>query len=399
MNATEYAILVINGGSSSIKFALFTSHAPAELVFRGEVENIGTPHARLRSIYMLRQQIEEILLPAADFESAAKFLIDWIGKQKDMDRVQAIGHRIVHGMDHTEPQLITPGFLTELKKIAVFDPEHLPGEIRLLNMFQNRYPSLPQIACFDTAFHATMPLVAKWLAIPRKYFERGIRRYGFHGLSYAYLMEELASLKGPRVDHEKIILAHLGNGASLAAVKEGKSMDTSMGFTPTAGIPMGTRSGDLDPGVLRYLLQEENGGIEEYMHLITHQSGLLGISETNSDMRELLKLQATDHRAAEAIALFCYQIKKWIGSYAAALGGLDSLVFSGGIGENAPEIRQRVCLDLQFLGIELDEKRNAGNLGIISSDQSRVEVLVIKTNEELMIARMAAALMQQAVKH
>ncbi|HEY4875314.1 MAG TPA: acetate/propionate family kinase, partial [Puia sp.] len=259
-------------------------------------------------------------------------------------------------------------------------------------------PALSQVACFDTAFHTSMPTVAKLLPIPRKYFSKGIQRYGFHGLSYSYLMEELHKLIGNKVDKEKIILAHLGNGASLAAIKEGKSIDTSMGFTPTSGIPMSTRTGDLDPGVAWYLMQEGKMSAKQFNQLINHQSGLLGISETNSDMRELLKLQTQDNRATEAIELFCYQTKKWIGSFAAALGGLDTLVFSGGIGENAPEIRERVCRDLQFLGVELDEKRNADNEAIISADSSKVTVRVIKTNEELMIAKLVCDVLNYSTK-
>ncbi|MEO8088526.1 MAG: acetate/propionate family kinase, partial [Bacteroidota bacterium] len=306
---------------------------------------------------------------------------------ENFNSVSVIGHRIVHGMKHTQPELITPELLDELKKISAYDPEHLPEEITLVEKFKKRYPALTQIACFDTSFHTRMPKVAKWLTIPRSYFDKGIHRYGFHGLSYAFLMEELERTAGIKTAGGKIILAHLGSGASLAAVENGKSIDTSMGFTPTSGLPMSTRTGDLDPGAASYLMMSEKLSPEQFSHMINHQSGLLGISETSPDMRELIKLQHTDIRAAEAIELFCYQIRKWIGSFAAALGGLDTLVFSGGIGENLSEIRSKICENLKFLGIDLNSNRNKNNETIISNDNSKVEVRVIKTNEELIIAK------------
>jgi acetate kinase len=275
----------------------------------------------------------------------------------------------------------------ELRRLSSFDPEHLPEEILLTEAFHRRFPDLPQVACFDTAFHHDLPRVAQLLPIPRRYEAQGVRRYGFHGLSYAFLMEELARLAGTEAARGRVILAHLGNGASLAAVRDGKSMDTSMGFTPTGGVPMSTRSGDLDPGLVWYLARTEGLEAKGFNEMVNFQSGLLGMSETSSDMRDLLGRETQDVRAAEAIALFCYQIKKWIGSFAAALGGLDTLVFAGGIGENAPTVRARTCEGLGFLGIELAERRNAANEGVISTDASRVAVRVIRTNEELMIAK------------
>jgi acetate kinase len=253
-------------------------------------------------------------------------------------------------------------------------------------VFGQRPPTLPQVACFDPAFHRTMPRVARLLPIPRRFDAMGIQRYGFHGLSYAYLMEKLANVAGPKAAQGRVILAHLGNGASLAAVCAGKSIDTSMGFTPTGGLPMGTRPGDLDPGVAWYLMQTENLTPEQSNNLINHESGLLGVSETSSDMHDLLDRQTSDARAVEAVALFCYQARKWIGAFAAALGGLDTLVFAGGIGEKAPVVRARICDGLEFLGIELEEKQNAANAGVISAAASRVAVRVIHTDEEWMIA-------------
>jgi acetate kinase len=275
----------------------------------------------------------------------------------------------------------------ELRRFSAFDPEHMPEEILLIEAFQRRFPDLPQVACFDTAFHHDLPRVARMLPIPRRYEAQGVRRYGFHGLSYEFLMGELARLAGTEAAQGRVILAHLGNGASLAAVRGGKSVDTSMSFTPTAGVPMSTRSGDLDPGLVWYLARTEKMSAKQFNEMVNSQSGLLGISETSSDMRDLLGREAQDVRAAEAVALFCYQVKKWIGAFAAALGGVDTLVFAGGIGENAPTVRDRVCDGLGFLGIELDEKRNAANKGVVSAAASRVAIRVMHTDEELMIAK------------
>lgn len=391
-------ILTINGGSSSIKFSLYRIKEPLEQLFNGEIENIGSKKSTLNFNNNTDQQKNSFDIEANDHDQAANHLIDWLEKQEHFDSVKAIGHRIVHGMKHTQPELVTDHLLNELKKISTFDPEHLPEEIKLTEVFKKRYPALKQIACFDTSFHASMPVVAKLLSIPRRYYEMGIQRYGFHGLSYAYLMEELKRVTGEEASKGKIILAHLGSGASLAAVKAGKSIDTSMGFTPTSGLPMSTRTGDLDPGVAWYLMQYEKLTPKEFNHLINQESGLLGISETNSDMRELMKIEDTDNRAKEAIELFCYQTKKWIGSYAAALGGLDVVVFSGGIGEHSPEVRSKICDNLGFLGIELDEIKNMNNEPVISTEISKVKVRVIKTNEELMIAKMVCDVLNYSIK-
>lgn len=331
-------------------------------------------------------------LAAADHKSAANFLIDWLEKQNHFELVKAVGHRVVHGMKHTEPEIVTRKLLDELRRISPNDPDHLPREIELIETFRERHPKLQQVACFDTAFHQTMPRVAKLLPIPRRFDAKGIQRYGFHGLSYAYLMEELTRLGDPAATKGRVILAHLGNGASLAAVRNGKSMDTSMGFTPTAGLVMSTRSGDLDPGLAAYLARTGEMTTKQFYEMVNHKSGLLGISETSSDMRDLLNHEKRDVRAAEAVALFCYQAKKWIGSFAAALGGLDTLAFAGGIGENASPVRARICEGLDFLGIKLDKARNKKNAPMISTNASTVKVRVIRTDEELMIARSALRL-------
>ncbi|MGB3078440.1 MAG: acetate/propionate family kinase [Saprospiraceae bacterium] len=399
MKPTKENILTINAGSSSIKFAVYEIGEMLRPLLHGVMESIGTENTKL--IYSRIQSDKKIStdIKLVSHNEAINILLDWLEKQDEFASVKIIGHRIVHGMHHTQPQQITPPLLTELKKISAYDPEHLPGEIKLIEELGKRFPALVQVACFDTSFHTSMPLVAKMLSIPRRYFDMGIQRYGFHGLSYAYLMEELNRLGGNTAGNDKVILAHLGNGASLAAVRDGKCMDTSMGFTPTSGLPMSTRSGDLDPGVAWYLMNAEKISPQQFSHLINDESGLLGISALSSDMRVLLENQATDHHAAEAIDMFCYQVKKWIGAYAAVLGGLDTLVFSGGIGERASEIRSRICEGLQFLGIELDERRNRNNEETISSDKSKVIIHVIKTNEELMIARLVCQVLNISLEY
>ncbi|WP_292925904.1 acetate/propionate family kinase [Nitrosomonas sp.] len=380
-------ILTINGGSSSIKFALYQIGEPLVRMLHGKIDRIGLPDTSLEFNDRIRNQRGISSFVASDPKSAANSLIDWFGRQHGFASIRAVGHRVVHGMKHTEPVIATQELLDELHRIVPFDPEHLPREIELIEAFRERRPKLPQVACFDTAFHHTMPRVAKLLPIPRRYDAQGFQRYGFHGLSYAYLMQELERLAGTQAANGRVILAHLGNGASLAAVRDGRSTDTTMGLTPAAGLMMSTRSGDIDPGLISFLARSERMTAEQFDRMINRESGLLGISETSSDMRDLLAREAEDVRAAEAVALFCYQTKKGIGAYAAALGGIDTLVFAGGIGENAPPVRLRICADLSFLGIELDELRNAENAQVISADTSRVVVRVIRTDEELMIAR------------
>jgi len=380
-------ILTINGGSSSIKFALYEVSDPLERKLNGKIDRIGLSGINLTYNETGPKQQETLSIAASDHKSAANALIDWLEKQEDFSSVVALGHRVVHGMTHLQPEVITQDLLDELDRIRPYDPDHLPREIELIEAFRQRHPKLPQLACFDTAFHQTMPRVAKLLPIPRRFDAKGIQRYGFHGLSYAYLMEELARLGDTAASKGRVILAHLGNGASLAAVRDGNSIDTSMGFTPTAGLVMSTRSGDLDPGLAPYLARTEKMNTKQFYDMVNHESGLLGISETNADMRDLLAQEVSDMRAAEAVSLFCYQVKKWIGSFSAALGGLDTLVFAGGIGESAAPIRERICDGLEFLGIELEDTRNASNEGVISTAASRVTLRVIRTDEELMIAR------------
>jgi len=387
MEPANPRILTVNGGSSSIKFALFEAKAPLQRILEGGIERIGLPEATLRVKGVSQADNFSRPLAAPDHTVAVGALMDWIEERLGRAALRAVGHRVVHGgPKHSAPELITRKLIEELHQLTPFDPEHLPEEILLTEAFHRRFPELQQVACFDTAFHHDLPRVARLLPIPRRYEVQGVRRYGFHGLSYSFLMEELTRLAGAAAAQGRVILAHLGNGASLAAVHHGKAMDTSMGLTPTAGVPMGTRSGDLDPGLVWYLARTEKMSAKQFNEMVSFQSGLLGVSETSSDMRDLLDLETRDVRAAEAVALFCYQVKKWIGSFAAALGGLDTLVFAGGIGENAPPVRARITEGLGFLGLELDEEQNAANAGVISSETSRVSVRVIRTDEEWMIA-------------
>src|SRR5664280_1825430 len=317
-------LLTINGGSSSIKFALYHVGEPLKRKLYGKIDRIGLSGTNLTFIVDGKPQTSR-KLAASNHKSAVNSLIDWLEKQIDFKSVKGVGHRVVHGMKHTEPEIVTKKLLDELDRIRPYDPDHLPREIELIETFRQRHPKLPQVACFDTAFHQTMPRVAKLLPIPRHFDARGIQRYGFHGLSYACLVEELARLGDPAAENGRVILAHLGNGASLAAVRDGKSIDTSMGFTPTAGLMMSTRSGDLDPGVAPYLARTEQITTKQFYEMVNHKSGLLGVSATSSDMRDLLVREAVDVRAAEAVSLFCYRAKNWIGSFAVGSAGLDTL--------------------------------------------------------------------------
>jgi acetate kinase len=399
MKPVNPRILTINGGSSSIKFAVFEAGDPLRRILEGGVERIGLPEATFVVKDLNQTDNFSRLVAAPDHTVAVGILMDWIEERSRRDALTAVGHRVVHGgPKYSKPQRITAEMVEELRQLSPFDPEHLPEEILLTEAFHRRFPGLPQVACFDTAFHHDLPRVVRLLPIPRRYEEQGVRRYGFHGLSYAFLMGELTRLAGTEVAQGRVILAHLGNGASLAAVHNGKSMDTSMSFTPAAGVPMSTRSGDLDPGLVWYLASTEKMSAKQFNEMVNFQSGLLGVSETSSDMRDLLDNETKDVRAAEAVALFCYQVKKWIGSFAAALGGLDTLVFAGGIGEKAPVVRTRICDGLGFLGIELEEKRNAANDGVISTVASRAMVRVIHTDEEWMIANTVCSVLGIKIK-
>jgi len=377
-------VLTLNGGSSSIRFAIYDVDGPSAKLLDGKIDRIGIDGTSLSVAKTAAAPASSMRIDAQDHRSVVAFLMQWLGSHPLFATICAVGHRVVHGMQHTQPELVTPDLVAELKRVIPFDPEHLPREIELIEGVASRHAHLPQVACFDTAFHRSMPRVATIVPIPRRFEAKGVQRYGFHGLSYTYLLAELARLGDPAAARGAVILAHLGNGASLAAVRDGKSIDTSMGFTPTAGLVMSTRSGDLDPGVMCFLATTESVAASAFAGMVTHESGLLGVSETSSDIRDLLEHEAEDVRAAEAVALFCYQVKKWIGAFAAALGGLDTLVFAGGIGENGASIRARICDGLGFLGIELNPARNAEHAALVSS--GHVSVRVIRTDEESVIA-------------
>lgn len=359
METNASRILTVNAGSSSVKFALFDTNESPKKIYDANIAGA----------------------------SSASAIIQELGEYLDSHKLAAVGHRVVNGgPEYYAPAIVDEKMLKVLRALKSFDPEHLPEEVRLIEEFRALYPDVPQIACFDTAFHHDMPRVAQLLPIPRRYEKQGIRRYGFHGLSYTYLMKELARVYGEAVSRGRVILAHLGSGASIAAVKGGKPIDTSMGFTPASGVPMSTRSGDLDPGLVWYLASEDKMDMKKFNEMVTNESGLLGVSETSADMLTLLNNEITDMRASEAVELFCYQVKKYVGAYSAALGGMDTLVFTGGMGENAPKIRGRICDGLEFLGIEIDESKNNANAGTISKDGSRVSVFVIHTDEGAIIA-------------
>lgn len=357
-------IVTINAGSSSVRLA----------AFNGETRFLS---GKLES-------------PGGAGETAT---LAWLNGQLAGLTSSAIAHRIVHGMARSEPALLTPALVGELHHNIPYAPEHMPRQLALIEACTSQYPGVPQIACFDTAFHSRMPRVATQLPLPRRYEAQGLRRYGFHGISCEYLLEELARLAGPQAAEGRIILAHLGSGASLTAVKYRASIDTTMSFTPAGGLVMGTRTGDLDPGIAAYLFASGLTA-DQFTHLVSHESGLLGVSETSSDVRRLLAIAPEDPRAVQALDLFCYQLRKNIGALAAALSGLDTLVFAGGIGENSPAIRSRICSSLQFLGLELDPHRNEKSEPVISSRDSRVAVRVIPTDEETMLARHARRLLR-----
>jgi len=388
MIAMSARVLTINGGSSSLKFAIFGPKETADRLLAGSIDRIGAPGSRLRAqgTLLAASVDEEIAVP--DVRAAAEHLIAWLQERGALANLCAVGHRVVHGgPHHSAAEVVTPDLIAELRGLSPLDPDHMPGGIALLETIHRRMPGVPQVACFDTAFHHAMPEVARLLPIPRRYAAEGLRRYGFHGLSYAFLMEELARIGGGEAARGRVVLAHLGSGASLAAVAGGACRDTTMALTPASGLVMGTRTGDVDPGLLVHLMRRDGLTPAAIDELVNKRSGLLGVSETSADMRDLLARQKDDPRAADAVALFCYTVRKGIGAMAAVLGGLDTLVFSGGIGENASEVRARVCEELGFLGVRLSPARNAGSAAVISQDGGAVTVRVIPTDEERMIAK------------
>jgi acetate kinase len=377
----EQTILSLNGGSSSLKFAVYRLSGTAEeRMFSGAVEAIGQPSGKA----WLRggdKALQEETGKFPDHTAAMKKMFAGL-REQGVEKLAAAGHRIVHGgPKFTAPQLIDVRLKQALKELIPFAPLHLPSQIAMIEAVEAHFPDLPQVACFDTAFHSRMPEVAQRFALPQRFWEQGIRRYGFHGLSYEYVIGKLGGKLGRRA-----IIAHLGNGASMVALKDGLPMDTSMGMTPTGGFMMGTRSGDLDPGVLIHLLKTGYSA-EQLEELVDHEAGLLGVSGHTSDMKALLQKSQTDSAAHMAVKMFAYQVRKFIGAYAAVLNGLDTLVFTGGIGERAADVRGKICSGLGYLGVALETQANAQNAEVISLPNSQCAVRVVQTDEDLMIVR------------
>ena len=380
-------ILTMNRGSATLKSALYGTGDQEELLLSMTVDEAGGSGGRLKVDDASGSTLFDSGVDSGRTENALEVMFGWLGEHGFLSGLAAAGHRLVHGGSrYKDPLRITAEFLTEIERLVPLDPDHLPAAIRGIKFIAKKFPELPQVACFDTAFHSSLPKVARMYALPRNLYDQGILRYGFHGLSYEYVMGELQALEA-QLSSGRVIIAHLGNGASMVAVKDGKSIDTSMGFTPLEGLVMGTRSGDVDPGLLLYLLEQKTMSAKEMSTMLNKESGLLGVSGTSGDMRNLLEKMQQDNRAGEAVGLFCYRAKKYIGAYAAVLGGLDVLVFAGGIGERAAVVRKGICDGLDFLGVRLDASSNEANAALISSPASGVKVRVIKTNEDLMIVR------------
>ena len=385
VSVQQPSILVINVGSSTLKFALFRVAEGDDPLLRGVLEYSGPRGGEIRITDAEGREDSRRLSVSRD--SATTGLVDYLKATSRFDSIKSVGHRLVHGGPKLrEPVRINKEIRALLEDVIPLAPDHLPTELAAIDEVARVAPSLTQVACFDTAFHANLPTVARLFGLPRSLAESGVVRYGFHGLSYEYVTD---SLRQSGALPRRTIIAHLGSGASVTAILDGVSVDTTMGMTPTGGVVMGTRSGDLDPGVALYLLRSRGFSPADLDEAVNHRGGLLGISGSSSDVRELLRAAARDSRADDAIGTFCYQVRKVIGGYAAALGGIDALVFTAGIGEHSPEIRARICTGCEFLGIEIDPKLNSENASTISTARSKVVVRTVKTNEEAMIARHA----------
>lgn len=387
-------ILAINAGSSSIKFALYKTMPILTAIFEGEISGIG----RSRSRFIVRGRDSSDILERSfsipERVTAVHVLVEWLTGRLAPDSVCAIAHRVVHGGVHlASSQEIDGALMGVLYDSVNADPEHLPQELHLIEMLRRKYPDAVHIACFDSAFHAVMPAVARMMPIPHRYYEAGIRRFGYHGLSCAFLMRQLGGVIGPDAAAGKVILAHLGGGSSVTAVEGGHSRDTTMGLSPAGGIAMGSRSGDIDPGLAWYCAREEQMTPAQFNHMVNHESGLLGVSGTTGDLRELMDREKTDARAAQAVALFCYQARKAICAMAAAIQGVDTLVFTAGVGANSAEARARICEGLAHIGVIIDHERNHNSASLISADRSAVKVRVIDTDEQWMIAEEARMLL------
>lgn len=378
------SVLALNSGSSSLKFAIYAADETVRL--SGKLTRVGLSGGCFEAVDSTHH-VHSSEHDFPDHQAALTVLVDWLKKQPDV-QFFAIGHRVVHGgVRYQTPQRVTDKLLVDLRTLIPLAPDHLPAEISLIDAVSRLYPDLPQVVCFDTAFHQTMPDQATRLPLPRQLTDEGLLRYGFHGLSYEYVLNKLEQEAGTEVAQGRLLLAHLGNGASMAAVRMGKSLDTTMGFTPTGGLMMGTRSGDLDPGVLLYLIRSKQMDALRLSQVLNDESGLRGVSGLSSDMQELIQQQLHQQSAAQAIDLFCYLARKQVGAMTTVLNGLDTLIFTGGIGENAPAIRAKICDQLEFLGIVIDPERNKRNAAVISPEGYTPVVRIIATNEELQIAR------------
>jgi len=381
-------ILALNTGSSSIKFSLYEIGEAERLVFTGSLSRIGSTGTMFLVQDAQGNTLVSESVTAKHHDAASDYLFSWIASQGDVFKLDAVGHRIVHGGPlYSLPQRVTPELIASLETMTPYAPEHLPQAINAVKYIAKLFPDTLQVTCFDTSFHSAMPPIARLYALPESIRREGVQRYGFHGLSYEYILLELRRQQGLQVLQKKMIFAHLGHGASMAAVKNGNSIETTMGFSPAGGLMMSTRTGDLDPGVILFLLQQDKMTPAAIKEMVNRRSGLLGVSGITDDMRELLDAEDSDDHAREAVALFCYQARKYIGALSAVLGGLDTLVFTGGIGEHSPEIRSRICTGLEFLGVRIDEEKNRTNSSLISLENSHVEILIMRTNEELMIVR------------
>ncbi|MGA2285036.1 MAG: acetate/propionate family kinase [Dehalococcoidia bacterium] len=388
-------LLTINTGSSSLKAALYPLDSDGNPLVRALVTRIALAGSRMRIVDVGGATLLDQEGDLPDHASAVREMLAWLGGRGFDGDLRAVGHRVVHGGSrYVEPQPITAALIDAVEKMVPIDPDHLPQALDAIREAGRAYPKVPQVACFDTAFHRHMPRVAQLYALPSRLAEAGVIRYGFHGLSYEYIMQELRTID-PGAADGRVIIAHLGNGASMAAVRDGVGVDTTMGFSPIGGLMMGTRSGDLDPGVLLYLLREQGTSAAFLSDLVNQEAGLLGVSGVSADMRDLLDREAVDAAAATAVELFCYQAKKFLGALVAVLGGLDTLIFTAGIGENAASVRQRICAGLGFVGVALDPHANEANAPVISGGASHVVVRVMKTDEDLMIARHTRSLVMR----
>lgn len=380
------AILVVNCGSSSLKFALFSARRRLPRNWSGAIERIGSHDARLSITDASGAAVADERHPVAHHEAALSLLFDTIRRHPSGPPLIAVGHRVVHGGADCDCPLIADAALeARLERLVPLAPLHLPHNLAGIRAARRARPHLPQIACFDTAFHHSLPQLAKLTALPRSFYDKGIRRYGFHGLSYEFVVSALRA-EDVDVDAERIIVAHLGNGASMCALKGGRSVETTMGFSTLAGLPMGTRCGDLDPGVVLYLLTAEGMNVERVQQMLYEESGLVGISGLSRNMQDLVA-RTHDSAAAEAVEFFCYQARQHLAALTAALSGIDRIVFTGGIGANAPRVRTKICSGLDYLGVSLDAERNEASSRIISANDSGVMVQALQTDEELMIAQ------------